>query len=61
MRYVPEPQYPEWTPDPDDREAQIAQYRKRLSEWQQAQDMQADEARERRMNEFFDNDEDGER
>jgi hypothetical protein len=57
MRYIPKPVYPAWTPDPDDWEAQIAEYRQRCEDWQIAQDMEAEAAKERRMNDTFDDDE----
>ena len=57
MRYIPEPRYPQWHPDPDTREEQVAQYRRRLEEWQIAQDREADEAKERRVMDYFDDEE----
>ena len=57
MKWIPKPRIPAWTPDPDSRAEQMAEYRLRQEEWQIAQDIAADEARERRMDDTFDDDE----
>ena len=54
MKYIPEPRYPQWHPDPDTREAQVAEYRRRMEEWKAVQAIEADEAKDRRVMDQFD-------
>jgi hypothetical protein len=54
-----EPRQPKWSPDPDERDEQAARFREQWEEWQVYQDDMYDRKREERMNDEFDDSEEG--